>query len=367
MSTRVIMLVDLDYFFAQCEELRNPVLRDKPVVVCVYSGRSEDSGAVSTSNYIARKYGVKSGMPIFLAKKKLESVDAAFLPVDHLFYEEVSRKVMNLLEAFADHFEQVGIDEAYLDVTERVHGSFPEAKLLAEAIKTEMRNQQRLTCSIGVGPNKLVAKIASDEKKPDGLTVIAPDQVKSFLAPLPVNRLIGVGTKTLEKMQTLGISKVCDLANYDVQKLIAVFGKTLGTYFHNASLGVDNEPVQERAEAESISRIATLKQDTKDLALILEQTDRICNDVYDRLVEEKLTFKTVSIIAITKDMKLHTRSRTFENPSNSLDLIKKTVAELFEKFQSDTEIETRRVGVKVSNFAGLQKGQKQITGFIEPA
>jgi DNA polymerase IV (DinB-like DNA polymerase) len=360
------MLVDLDYFFAQCEELRNPELKDKPVVVCVYSGRSEDSGAVSTSNYIARKYGVKSGMPIFLAKKKLEGVDAAFLPVDHQFYEEVSEKMMNLLEAYADQFEQVGIDEAYLDVTERVRASFPEAKLLAETIKAEMRNQQRPTCSIGVGPNKLVAKIAADEKKPDGLTLIAPDQVKSFLAPLPVNRLIGVGTKTLEKMEPLGIGKVSDLANYDMQKLIAVFGKNLGTYFHNASLGLDNEPVQERGEAESISRIATLKQDTNDLALILEQTDRICNDVHDRIMEEKLIFKTVSIIAITKDMKVHTRSRTFGNPSNSLDLIKKTAAELFEKFQSDTLLETRRVGVKVSNFAGLEKGQKQITGFIEP-
>jgi DNA polymerase IV (DinB-like DNA polymerase) len=361
------MLVDLDYFFAQCEELRNPALRDKPVVVCVYSGRSEDSGAVSTSNYIARKYGVKSGMPIFLAKKKLESVDAAFLPVDHQFYEEVSEKVMTLLEAYPVQFEQMGIDEAYLDVTRQVGGSFQEAKLLAETIRAEIRDQQKLTCSIGVGPNKLVAKIAADEKKPDGLTVIPSDQVKSFLAPLPVNRLIGVGTKTLEKMQTLGISKVGDLANYNVQELIAAFGKTLGTYFHNGSLGVDNEPVQERGEAESISRIATLKQDTKDLALILEQTDRICNDVHDRIIEKKLTFKTVSIIAITKDMKVHTRSRTFESPSNSFELIKKTAAELFEKFQSDTQLETRRVGVKVSNFAGLEKGQRQITGFIERA
>ena len=361
------MLVDLDYFFAQCEELRNPSLRDKPVVVCVYSGRSEDSGAVSTSNYIARKYGVKSGMPIFLAKRKLESVEAAFLPVDHPFYEEVSENVMSLLEAYADRFEQVGIDEAFLDVTERAHGSFQEAKLLAETIRAEVRNQQKLTCSVGVGPNKLVAKIAADEKKPDGLTVIAPDQVKGFLAPLPVNRLLGVGTKTLEKMLTLGITKVSDLADYNVQNLIAAFGKTLGTYFHNASLGVDNEPVQERGEAESISRIVTLKEDTKDLTLILEQTDRICKDVHDRIVEEKLTFKTVSIIAITKDMKVHTRSRTFENPSSSLELIKKTAAELFEKFLGDTQVETRRVGVKVSNFAGVEKGQRQLTGFIESA
>jgi DNA polymerase IV (DinB-like DNA polymerase) len=321
---------------------------------------------VSTANYIAREYGVKSGMPIFLAKKKLEGVDAAFLPVDHQFYAEVSEKVMNLLEAYADQFEQVGIDEAFLDVTRRVHGSFQEAEQLAETIMTEVRNQEKLTCSVGVGPNKLVAKMAADDKKPNGLTVVDPGSVMSFLVPLPVNRLIGVGTRTLEKMQTLGISKVGDLANYDVQKLIAVFGKMLGTYFHNASLGVDNEPVRERQEAISVSRIATLKQDTADLTLILEETEHLCNDVYEKIVREKLTFKTIGIIAITRDMKTHTRSRTLENPSNSLERIKKTVAELFGKFQSDTKLETRRVGVRLSNLKGIGESQKRITSFIEP-
>jgi DNA polymerase IV (DinB-like DNA polymerase) len=360
------MLVDLDYFFAQCEELRNPTLRGKPVVVCVYSGRTEDSGAVSTANYIAREYGVKSGMPIFLARKKLQGADAAFLPVDHQFYGEVSEKVMNLLEAYADEFEQVGIDEAFLDVTKRARGSFQEAKLLAEAIKTEMRNEQKLTCSVGVGPNKLVAKMAADDKKPDGLTVIDPRSVTSFLGPLPVNRLIGVGTRTLEKMHTIGISKVGDLADYDVQKLIAVFGKTLGAYFHNASLGVDNEPVQERGKAISVSRIVTLKQDTADLTLILKETDHLCNELHERIIREKLTFKTIGIIAITRDMKVHTRSRTLENPSSRLELMKETVAELFRNFLSDTRLETRRVGVRLSNFAGIGESQKQITSFIEP-
>jgi DNA polymerase IV (DinB-like DNA polymerase) len=359
------MLVDLDYFYAQCEELRNPSLKDKPLVVCVYSGRSQDSGAVSTANYIARKYGVRSGMPIFLAKKRLEDVDAAFLPVDHQFYEEVSDRVMGTLDAYADQFEQVGIDEAYLEVTKRVNGSFQDATVLAQTMKTELRNQQRLTCSIGVGPNKLVAKIAADEKKPDGLTVVDPDQVTGFLVPLLVDRLIGVGTKTLERMQTLGIRKIGDLADYDVQKLTAVFGKTLGTYFHNASLGVDNEPVRQRGEAESISRIATLKQDTRDLAPILDEAARLCNEVYDKITEAGLTFKTVGIIAVTTDMKVHTRSKTLENPSNSLEPLRKTVAELFDKFQNGAQLETRRVGVKVSNFAKIGKSQRQITSFVE--
>jgi DNA polymerase IV (DinB-like DNA polymerase) len=361
------MLVDLDYFFAQCEELRNPSLKEKPVVVCVYSGRSEDSGAVSTANYIARKYGVKSGMPIFLAKKKLENVDAVFLPVDDQFYEEVSGKVMNVLRGFADEFEQVGIDEAYLDVTRCTEANFENVEALAKMMKKELLNQARLTCSVGVGPNKLVSKMAADERKPDGLTIISPNQVSNFLDPLPADRLIGVGTKTLEKMRTMGICKIGDLARYDVQKLMTVFGRANGTYFHNASLGLDNEPVQERGEAESISRIATLKQNTRDLNAIMEKTDELCNDLHRRILQEKSTFKTVGIIVITTDIRSHTRSKTFDSPSNSIELMRRTVRDLFQKFLDESELEIRRVGVKLSNLSGAVKNQAQITSFFKSA
>jgi len=359
------MLVDLDYFYAQCEELRNASLKEKPVVVCVYSGRSEDSGAVSTANYVARKYGVKSGMPIFLAKKKLENVEAVFLPVDDQFYEDISAKVMGILRDFADEFEQVGIDEAYLDVTRRTIGEFENAVELAKMVKKDLLHQQKLTCSVGVGPNKLIAKIAADEKKPDGLTVIRPEQVPSFLEPLPVSRLIGVGKKTLERMQGMGINKIGDLARYDVQKLIAVFGRTLGTYFHNASIGIDNEPVKEKGEAESISRIATLKLDTRDLNIILEKTAELSNDLHQRTLVDKSAFQTVSIIAITTDLGTHTRSKTFDKPSSDVTLIDRTVRELFEKFLSESGLEIRRVGVKLSNFSGIGKSQKQITSYFQ--
>lgn len=364
MLTRVIMLVDLDYFYAQCEELRNPSLRDKPVVVCVYSGRTEESGAVSTANYVARKYCVKSGMPIYLAKKKLENVDAAFLPVDDRLYADTSNKVMRILRDFADEFEQVGIDEAYLDVTKRTDGSFQDAKNLAGSIKNELRNQLGLTCSIGVGPNKLVAKIAADEKKPDGLTIVEPDQVKGFLRPLPANRLLGVGTKTVEKMQSMGICTIADLAENDVQKLISTFGKNLGMYFHNASLGVDNEPVREKGEAESLSRIATLKQDSHDLSVILEKTDELCLDLHSNVIEQKLTFRSVSIVVIAKNLSVYSRSRTLDNSTNSLEIMKKTVGELFKRFLTENPVEIRRVGVKLSVFSSMEKNQKQITGFF---
>jgi len=367
LQARIIMLVDLDYFFAQCEERRNPSLKDKAVVVCVYSGRSEDSGAVSTANYIARKHGVKSGIPISFAKKKLKKKDAVFLPVDHEFYKEVSEKIMRILGRHADRFEQVGIDEAYLDVSQKVKGDFEEAKKLAQKIKKQVKAQQKLTCSVGIGPNKLVAKIAADVQKPDGLTIVKPEQVESFLSPLPVSRLVGIGRKTKKKMQTLGIRTIGDLAKYDVQRLIKVFGKNLGIYFHNASIGIDDEPVQERGEVESISRISTLKEDTRDLGVILEKTNELCDEVHGRLVQRGLSFKSVGIVAVMTDMSIRSRSKTFESPTNELEALKKTVKELFERFLNESELEARRVGVKVSNFVKGQERQKQITNFIELA
>ncbi|MCW4030779.1 MAG: DNA polymerase IV, partial [Candidatus Bathyarchaeota archaeon] len=155
LTARVIMLADFDYFFAQCEELRNPALKDKPVVVGVYSGRTVDSGAVSTSNYVARRFGVKSGISLYLAKRRLKGTEAVFLPVDGEFYEKISEKIMRLLRGYSDSFEQMGIDEAYLDVTKKVHGSFEDASNLAQKMKKRVKRRVGITFSIGIGPNKL--------------------------------------------------------------------------------------------------------------------------------------------------------------------------------------------------------------------
>jgi DNA polymerase IV (DinB-like DNA polymerase) len=359
------MLVDLDYFFAQAEELRNTSIRDKPLVVCVYSGRSEDSGAVSTANYLARRFGVKSGMSIVQAKRKLRGVESVFLPVDYGFYEAISDKIMNLLRTHADRFEQVGIDEAYLDVSVRTKTDYELAGALAENMRKEIVAQQRLTCSIGVGPNKLVAKMAADINKPDGLTVVKPHEVATFLAPLPVDRLIGVGLKTKGRMQRLGIATIGDLAGYDVQKLLDVFGRKLGLYFHNASAGVDDEPVQERGEAESISRIATLKEDTHDLNEVLQRTDTECEEVYADLSQCDFSFRTVTIMVVAKDMSVHSRSRSLDYSTDRLDVLKETVQELFRHFLAESDLEARRVGVKVSGLTKRSESQKRLTSFIE--
>jgi DNA polymerase IV (DinB-like DNA polymerase) len=358
------MLVDLDYFFAQIEEMRDPSIKDKAVVVCVYSGRTEESGVVSTANYVARRFGVRSGMPIVLAKRRLKDVEAVFLPVDHDYYSGVSERLMMILRGNADYFEQMGIDEAYLDVSQRVEMDFQRATLLAQRIKDEIKTQEGLTCSIGVGPNKIVAKIAADVNKPDGLTVVRPEEVIQFLSPLPVNRLVGVGKKTVARMAEMGIKNIEDLSKYDVQRLIEHFGKSLGTYFHNASNGIDEEPIHEKGEAESISRIATLKEDTLDLRVIIEVTDRLCQEVYECLVQRGLGFKSVGIVAVMKDLSIRTRSKTFESPTDDLEMLKGTVKELFEKFLGESEIQARRVGVRVSGFVKGRKEQRQLTSFF---
>jgi len=358
------MLVDLDYFFAQCEERRNPSIKDKPVVVCVYSGRTQDSGAVSTSNYIARQHGVKSGIPISLAKKRLEGIDSVFLPVDKPFYKQISDSIMEVLRSYADSFEQVSIDEAYLDVTKKTRNSYVETKRLAKKIKTEIFSQQQLTCSVGVGPNKLVAKIAADYQKPDGLTVVKPENVIRFLAPLPVRSLVGVGKKTEKKLETLNVHTVAHLAKFDVQKLVDLFGRKLGVYFHNAALGLDEDPVEERGDPESIGRISTLKQDTQDLNVILDKAFKLCDDVHTRLLTRKLFYRTVTIRVVGDNLEVHSRSNTLENPTNSLEIFKGEVKQLFEKFFEESDVTARRVGVTVSSFSKKENQQKQITSFF---
>jgi len=365
MQNRVIMLADFDYFFAQCEELRNPILKDKPVVVGVYSGRTEESGAVSTSNYVARKYGVKSGMPLFLAKRKLEGSDSVFLPVDHEYYDQISDSIMQIFRGYASSFEQVSVDEAYLDVSEQVQGSFERAKDYAQQIKVEVKKRVGVSFTIGVGPNKLVAKIACDSQKPDGLTIITPVEVGCFLSPLPVDRLLGVGKKISSRMDSLGIKTIGDLADFDIQKLTGIFGKTLGIYFHNAANGVDNEPVQESGEAESISRIGTLKHDSHELEFILQKTDELIIDIFKEVEEKNLSFKQVAIYVVMTDLSSKSRSVTLDQPAKDQEVIKKNVKVLFEKFLNESPLELRRVGVKVSGFSREEPQQKQLTSFFQ--
>lgn len=364
MHARIVFLVDLDYFYAQCEEMRTPNIKDKPVVVCVYSGRTEDSGVVSTANYIARKYGVKSGIPISLAQKKLKHIDAVFLPVDLPFYKKISNNIMKILNNYADFFEQVGIDEAYLDVTKKTKTDYLEARKLGLEIKRKILFSQKLTCSIGIGPNKLIAKIAADVKKPDGLTLVREHDLASFLSPLPIRRLVGVGKKTEKKFKELDVRTIGQLSRFDVQRLIEIFGKKLGTYFRNASMGIDNELIQGKSEPESLSRISTLKENSNNLSIILDNAYDLCVEVHAKLIQKDLLFRSVSIYIVSGDLRTFNRSKTFEDSTENLELFKNTVRELFERFLEESNVEVRRIGVKVSNLTKKETGQRQLINFF---
>ena len=278
---------------------------------------------------------------------------------------QISDKIMQVLRGYADSFEQTSIDEAYLNVTEKVKRSFEVARELAQKIKSKVRNDAGISFSVGIGPNKLVAKIAADSQKPDGLTVVKECEVENFLSPLPVNLLAGVGRKTTVKMSELGISTFGELASYDVQRLVSVFGRKLGVYFHNAAKGIDNLPVQETGEAESISRISTLKENTRDFVMVLEKATELVEDIHKDVVKRNITFKQISIIAIMANLRVRSRSKTLEKATSNIEVLRGAVRELFEKFLDESELEIRRVGVKISNFAKEEVEQKRLTSFFQ--
>jgi DNA polymerase IV (DinB-like DNA polymerase) len=358
------MHADLDYFYAQCEEKLNPTIREKPVIVCVYSGRTDESGVVSTCNYKARKFGIKAGLPIVRAKKIMEGTEAVFLPANRPFYEETSERIMEILRKYADSFEKMGIDEAYLDVSESVNGEFNQAKLIALQIKQEIVQSEQITCSIGVGPNKLIAKIASDENKPDGLTVVPLDEVSSFLNELAVGRIPGVGKKAEEKLSQLHVRSVKELSGLNTNILVEAFGRNLGSYLYKAARGKDDELVKDRNQPVQISRIATLKSNTRDVTEILPLLTELAHSVNVRLVEENLTCKIIGIIAITENLKIHAKSKTIDAPTSDENTVKRCSRELLEQFlQSTPNTAIRRIGVKLSGLS-TKSGQVDLNHFL---
>lgn len=362
--SRIILHLDLDYFFAQVEELRHPDSKDKPIVVCIYSGRTSDSGAVSTCNYVARKFGVKAGIPIIRAKKILEGKDATFLRADHAHYANVSQQIMQILLRYVDisKFEQTSIDEAYLDISEKINGDYSKAKDTAERIKKQILKEQKLTCSIGIGPNKLIAKIASAQNKPNGLTVVKPDEVENFLSYMEVDSIPGVGGKTKEALLSMSIRMIADLRSADPAVLIEKFGKNTGVFLYQASRGIDESIVQMHEEQKQISRIATLKEDTRDLGEILELVDALAQDITDEINANNLSFETIGINAIDSTIQMHTKSKTLMRPSSELEDLKKTAKELYTELLNSTTASFRRAGIRVEKLES-KKGQKTLGEF----
>ncbi|MBT8242286.1 MAG: DNA polymerase IV [Nitrosopumilus sp.] len=364
METRIVFHIDFDYFYAQCEETRSPQLKSKPVCVCVFSDRGGDSGAIATANYTARKYGVKSGIPISFAKKRLEErKDAVFLPVDFEFYSEVSEKAMEIMKENADIFEYVGRDEAYLDVTERVEGNFEKANHLAQQIKNAIRDKLKLSCSIGISPNKLISKIASDFQKPDGLTTVSQERVEEFLEPLKIRTIPGIGKKTEKKFLEMNLETIQDLKKIDIFTLNKEFGRKTGAYIYNAVRGKDDEPVKEREASIQYSKITTLKKDSKDYQFLFENMMELCTEVHDVVKKNNRMFKSVGIHFVQSDLSNKSKSKMLRNPTTSIEELQKTAEFLLKEAMENQKMTIRRLGVKVSELSDIE-GQRDITSYF---
>jgi DNA polymerase IV (DinB-like DNA polymerase) len=352
-KTRIIFHLDMDHFYTAVEERERPELKGKPVVVGADPKEGRGRGVVATSNYEARRTGVRSGMPISRAWKLCP--EAVYLPPNFPLYIRVSNEVMDIARGYADKFEQWGIDEAFLDVSERVSG-FDQAEALAKQLKQEIRLKENLTCSIGIGPNKLIAKIASDVHKPDGLTVVREEEVEAFLAPLPVRKLLWVGKKTEAKLKPLGVETVGDLARFDPVVLNEMFG-VMGVQMHLMARGIDNSEVEQRMGVKSISHETTFEEDTDDASVILTALDALSDDVSKEAAEQRLFFKTVTIKVRYENFETHTTSKTLPFMTNRPQDLKKTARELLQGYlRRDRKI--RLIGVRVSSFVS---GEKQKT------
>jgi DNA polymerase IV (DinB-like DNA polymerase) len=350
---RIIFHLDMDHFYTAVEERENPALKGKPVVVGADPKEGRGRGVVSTSNYEARKSGVRSGMPISRAWKLCP--EAVYLQPNFPLYIKASNAVMEIARRYADKFEQWGIDEAFLDVSVKVK-DYTEAEALAKQIKREINEKEKLTCSIGVGPNKLVAKIASDIQKPDGLTIVKEEEVERFLAPLPVRKLLWVGRKTEAKLKTMGVSTIGDLARLDPSVLTETFG-VMGLQMHLMARGIDRSEVEQRTEVKSISHETTFEEDVGDADIVLRALDELSEAVSREAADQSFFFKTVTIKVRYENFETHTHSKTLPFMTNRPQDLKKTARELLQGYLRRGR-KIRLIGVRVSSFVS---GEKQKT------
>ena len=354
MKSKIIMHVDMDAFFTAVEEREHPEFKGMPLVVGADPKEGRGRGVVSSASYEARKFGIRSGMPISRAWKLCP--DAIYLPVNFKLYIQASSRIMAILRRYADKFEQWGLDEAFLDVSSRVR-NFEEAEKLAEKIRQKIRESEGFTCSIGVGPNKLVAKIASDFKKPDGLTVVDENVVESFLAPLPVRKLLWVGKKTERKLNEMGIKTIGDLATYDVSVLTDKFG-VMGVQYSLMARGIDESEVAERGEIKSVGRERTFEEDTSDYSLVLETLNKLSEEVHEEIVKRKMLFKTVTVKIRFENFETHTHGKTRSLFTDRLQDLQKAARELAQPYLHQGR-KIRLVGVRASTLTS-RKEQKTL-------
>ncbi len=360
---RLIFHVDMDSFYASCELARNPGLRNKPFIVGADPKNGRGRGVVLSCNYPARKYGVKSGMPISRAWELCPA--GSYIAPDHKLYGEVSKRVMMILSQFTDRIEQVSIDEAYLDFSDDPAVAFPQGMerkhaitSVASAIKRRIEEQERITCSIGVSNSKTVSKIATDMSKPDGLTIIEPDNVQKFLAPLPVERIPGIGKVTQEVLlDSFNIRTISDLANTPIESLREKFGRS-AVWLHQVSQGKEESEIVTRWDPVSQSGETTFDQDEPNYEVVANVMREVAVDVHKRVLSEGYFFRNVGIKIRFSGFETHTRSRTLTAPSDSLEIVLKESEKLLSEFLSSGK-SVRLIGVRLSSLEKMQTGEQR--------
>lgn len=364
---RIIFHIDFDYFYAQCEEIRKPELRNIPSVVCVYSGREEDSGVVSTCNYEARKYGVKAAMPIKLAKSKLKDIHSIFLPTDMPYYHDISTKAMRIIQNYGELFEQVSVDECYMDFTKITNSDYDDAKIFAVSLQKNIKEQIKLTCSIGVGPNKLIAKIASGINKPNGITVVRQEDAKQFISKCKIEDIPGVGPKTSKKLELLGIKSISDISNKSIFELRDSLGYKIATFLVNASNAIDYSQIKIRGTSKQIGKIVTLKKDTTSFEQIKLTVENLCTSVFENLENKRQSFRVLSIILILESLQHISFSKSLKLYSASFDELHKNSLSILNEMISNNSISLdniRRIGVVVSDLKD-NSGQNSLLNYFE--
>jgi DNA polymerase-4 len=347
---RKIIHVDMDAFYASVEQRDDPQLRGKPVIVAWRGNRS----VVCAASYEARSFGVRSAMPTVRAERLCP--EAIFVAPDFTRYRAVSLSVREIFKRHTDLIEPLSLDEAYLDVTEN-KTRLSTATLVARTIREQIRQELKLTASAGVAPNKFLAKLASDWRKPDGLFVIQPQDIDAFLLPLPVGRLPGVGKVTGEKLGKLGIQTVRDLRRVDLPALEHHFGR-YGRRLHELARGIDDSEVVPDRPTQSISVEDTFEQD-----VLLAETEpmirRLAEMVWSASRKESRTARTVVLKMKTSEFKILTRSHTPASPPSSCDELTDIALRLRERVALGPLQRYRLVGVGLSNFREPQPDAAQ--------
>jgi len=352
---RIILHVDMDAFYASAERRQNPALTGLPIIVGADPKGGKGRGVVAGCSYEARKFGVHSALPISRAYRLCPQ--GVYLRPNFALYEETSARIMDILRSFSDKLEPMSLDEAFLDLSEMA-ADFDEATRIAKRIKEEIKAREGLTCSIGVAPNKAIAKIASDYQKPDGLTTVTSDQAQSFLRPLPASRISGVGKKTTEALEKVGIRTIGDLASFPAGRIVELFGKW-GIVLWQIANGIDETPVVTSYDIKSISTETTFEQDIEDRKIVIETLDRQAKEVHTRAVQDGFLWRTIGLKLRFEDFSTFTRAMSRSDYTNRLDVVRSSVRSLFNEFEKDPR-KIRLVGVRLSNLRRTDLSQETL-------